>query len=173
MIEVIVVAAIIGVLATIALPRFNQFQAKARTAEAVKNLHSIYALEVVHHTSQHTYASIGEPGVGADLLSVSGICKDTANDLGFDIAPCNPSAKSPLPRYAYTVKSSASTFAAIARTGDGEFNRVCKGNSAHFFAIDQNQKFIASVGALPNAPASSTSSLAGSVLPIGKLCPNK
>ena len=42
LIELMVVVAIIGVLATIAIPRVNQFIAKARTSEAQVNLSSIY-----------------------------------------------------------------------------------------------------------------------------------
>lgn len=42
LVELMVVVAIIGVLATIAIPRVNRFIAKARTSEAQINLSSIY-----------------------------------------------------------------------------------------------------------------------------------
>ncbi|PWU20583.1 MAG: hypothetical protein C5B49_04060, partial [Bdellovibrio sp.] len=42
LIELMVVVAIIGVLATVAIPRVNRFIAKARTTEAQVNLSSVY-----------------------------------------------------------------------------------------------------------------------------------
>ncbi len=171
--EIIIVVAIIGILASLAMPRLGQFQAKARTAEAVKNLHSIYALEQVYQTTHSSFSPIAEPGMGANLQNLRGTCIDTANELGFDLAPCDPKAISPLPRYSYIVRASATSFVAIARTGAGDFNRVCQGNDAHYFAIDQTQKFVAKLGALPNLPASATAAIPGNVLPISTLCPKR
>ena len=45
LIELMIVVAIIGILATIAIPNFNRFQAKAKQSEAKGNLTGIYTAE--------------------------------------------------------------------------------------------------------------------------------
>ena len=102
LVELMVVVAIIGVLAALAVPRFRVFQAKARQAEAKTNLTYIYALEESHFSEYDKYATMAPHGkeVGCQ-----------PNDLGFLLNPCEKS------RYKYKVDAADTTFTATADTG--------------------------------------------------------
>ncbi|HEB41430.1 MAG TPA: prepilin-type N-terminal cleavage/methylation domain-containing protein [Candidatus Dependentiae bacterium] len=66
LIELMVVVAIIGFLAMIALPSFTKFLAKAKRAEAYMNLSSIYAAQKAYWAEHGKYSSVlsGEGGIG-------------------------------------------------------------------------------------------------------------
>lgn len=57
LVELMVVVAIIGILATIAIPRVNKFIAKARQAEAQVNLSSIYTFNKNFYVEFQGYSS--------------------------------------------------------------------------------------------------------------------
>lgn len=57
LVELMVVIAIIGVLATIAIPKYNVFIAKSRTSEAESNLAGIYSFNKNFFTEYNGYAS--------------------------------------------------------------------------------------------------------------------
>lgn len=50
-----IVVAIIGILAAIAIPNFLRFQAKAKQSEAKANLKAFYASAKAHFSEQNTY----------------------------------------------------------------------------------------------------------------------
>ena len=60
LIELMMVTGIIGILASIAIPTFMQYQARARTSEARATLGAIYTGEVVYFTENVRYGSLGE-----------------------------------------------------------------------------------------------------------------
>jgi prepilin-type N-terminal cleavage/methylation domain-containing protein len=93
LVELMVVVAIIGVLSSLAVPRFKVFQAKSRQAEAKANLSHIYTLEQSYLGDNDKYVSL----VNA--------CSN--NDLGFTL-DCSAA------RYDYTVTATATTFVATA-----------------------------------------------------------
>jgi prepilin-type N-terminal cleavage/methylation domain-containing protein len=66
LIELMVVVAIIGFLAMIAVPNFNRFLAKAKRTEAYMNLSAIYAAQKAHFAEHGTYsdALYGEKSIG-------------------------------------------------------------------------------------------------------------
>nr|BFD62398.1 hypothetical protein BdHM001_10790 [Bdellovibrio sp. HM001] len=57
LVELMVVVAIIGILASIAIPSINKYMAKARQSEAKTNLSSLYTAEKAFFTEYNTYDS--------------------------------------------------------------------------------------------------------------------
>ncbi len=55
LIELMIVVAIIGILAAIAIPNFLKFQCRARTSEAKTNLGGIYTAEVAYQAEHSVY----------------------------------------------------------------------------------------------------------------------
>lgn len=55
LIELMIVVAIIGVLAAIAVPNFQRFQAKAKQSEAKNNLAALYSAEKAFHSEWSMY----------------------------------------------------------------------------------------------------------------------
>jgi len=66
LIELMIVVAIIGFLAMIAVPNFMKFMAKAKRAEAYVNLHAIYAAEKAYFAEHGKYSAdlSGQGGIG-------------------------------------------------------------------------------------------------------------
>lgn len=58
LIELMIVVAIIGILAAIAIPNFMRYQAKAKQSEAKINLGAIYTSEVTYHAEKDEYGKI-------------------------------------------------------------------------------------------------------------------
>ena len=68
LIELMIVVAIIGILAAIAIPNFLKFQAKARQSEAKTNLAGIATAEIAYYAEKqfwgHTFEIIGYAPTG-------------------------------------------------------------------------------------------------------------
>lgn len=60
LIELMMVTGIIGILASIAIPTFMQYQARARQSEARTSLGSIYLVQHTYFIEEGRYGSIGE-----------------------------------------------------------------------------------------------------------------
>src|SRR3954463_12489590 len=80
LIELMIVVAIIGILAAIAIPNFIKFQAKSKQSEAKTNLKSIYTSEKAYFGEKDNYStdfgSVGfqpEPG-NRYSYGVTGTC---------------------------------------------------------------------------------------------------
>lgn len=58
LIELMVVVAIIGILASIAIPLYQRFTLKAKTAEAANNIGAIRTLQTTFETTNDNYANI-------------------------------------------------------------------------------------------------------------------
>jgi len=62
LIELMIVVAIIGILAAIAIPNFLQYQARARQSEARTNLGGVFVSETAYLGEQGRFGSFGEIG---------------------------------------------------------------------------------------------------------------
>ena len=59
LIELMIVVAIIGILAAIAIPNFLRFQAKSKQSEAKTNLGGIFTAEVAYLAENNGFANLG------------------------------------------------------------------------------------------------------------------
>ena len=111
LLELMVVVAIIGVLATFAVPRFNVFRARARQGEAKSNLGVIFTLQEAFKIDKEEYydgdgAATAWGGAYMDAEAAAnssgydgaGAYSCEANKLGFRLANCKAA------RYRYWVK---------------------------------------------------------------------
>lgn len=106
LVELMIVVAIIGILAALAVPKFQMFQAKAKQSEAKNNLSHIYTLEMSYFGDNDTYVNfdtIGRSGPAATE------CKNPTNVLGF-----KPQGACNKIRYGYSVTGAT----AAAFTGE-------------------------------------------------------
>jgi prepilin-type N-terminal cleavage/methylation domain-containing protein len=62
LIELMIVVAIIGILAAIAIPNFLRFQAKSKQSEARELLSSVYTAEVAYFAEQNTFEGLSTVG---------------------------------------------------------------------------------------------------------------
>ncbi len=60
LVELMIVVAIIGILATLAIPDFLKLQAKSKTVEAKANLGGIYSAQIAYYGENATYAGGSE-----------------------------------------------------------------------------------------------------------------
>jgi type IV pilus assembly protein PilA len=62
LIELMIVVAIIGILAAIAIPNFLRYQAKSRQSEAKTNLGAVFVAETAYFSENSRYGSFSEIG---------------------------------------------------------------------------------------------------------------
>jgi len=126
LIELMIVVAIIGILAALAIPRFQGFQARARQAEGKSNLNHIYTLEQSYHGDQDKYVEIPALGNGIGTPSSDtdvGYCNEP-NEIGFRLTDCVKV------RYQYEVTVGSDdnvAFEGTANSLDGNDNKVFPG----------------------------------------------
>ena len=107
LIELMIVVAIIGILAAIAVPNFVKFQCRAKQSEAKGNLKALYVSQEAFRAESDKYSSMDKISAGTGSLSA------ITNKMGF--VP-----KGGKLRYAYTVGTSSSTaFSATAAAAAG------------------------------------------------------
>ena len=135
LVELMVVVAIIGVLASLAVPRFKTFQAKARQAEAKTNLAHLYTLQQSYYADYDSYWK-GDNTFGFEC---------SQNELGFMVTPCDIDGKySKNKRYSYKVVSGDSMeFEARAQSQAGKDNRILAGCTADEWKINQDKNITA------------------------------
>ncbi len=103
LIELMIVVAIVGILAAIAIPNFLNYQAKSQQAEAKANLGAMF-------TNMVAYAA-ENPNTGA----AGGYANASVANIGF--------ATSGTARYSYTLPAATSVgFSALATGGAGRVN---------------------------------------------------
>jgi type IV pilus assembly protein PilA len=88
LIELMIVVAIIGILAAIAIPNFLTYQLKSRQAEAKTNLQAIKTSEVAFQAERGCYIGIAAQGVVAPVAGT----KTVPFNWGGGVAPTPPGA---------------------------------------------------------------------------------
>ena len=88
LIELMIVVAIIGILAAIAIPNFLTYQLKSRQAEAKTNLQAIKTSEVAFQAERGCYIGAAAEGVVAPAAGT----KTTPFTWGVGLAPTPPGA---------------------------------------------------------------------------------
>jgi|GEM_PF-2110329 prepilin-type N-terminal cleavage/methylation domain-containing protein len=145
LVELMIVVGIIGVLATLALPRFKLFQAKAKMGEAKNMLSHIYTLEQSYFLESNDFvgwaALVGRQEDGS--IANCNTLPTEAQQIGFRIDPCadGTQTSAPTPRYGYMVTNATpTTFLGFAASGADDGNVTCPGNPAHVFTIDEQNR---------------------------------
>jgi type IV pilus assembly protein PilA len=114
LIELMIVVAIIGVLAAIAVPNFLKFQCKAKTSEARTNLKALYVAEESFLAESDTYTTIPVTGKVAGTVSNSIGFQPKGANIRYDyVATVGGTAAAPL------FNSTASATVAALGTGAG------------------------------------------------------
>jgi len=116
LIELMIVVAIIGILAAIAIPSFTSFQQRAKTSEVRTNIGSIRGTEEAYRAAADKYiAAALNPAAGPGAAKASWETNKAGwTDMGFA-----PSGKV---YFAYSVSAAGNSFTAIGRgdlDGDG------------------------------------------------------
>ena len=75
LIELMIVVAIIGILAAIAIPNFLTYQKKAKTAEAKSNIGGIRSSEIAYFAEKSYYVSIAPQPTRASRAGAAGASK--------------------------------------------------------------------------------------------------
>jgi type IV pilus assembly protein PilA len=180
LVELMVVVAIIGILAAIALPNYQKYQAKARQSEAKIALSSIYTAEKSFTAENSTYTGcLREAGYVPDgnQSSVAGMTHyynigfTTANATG---AGCGPAGGNPCSTYNFVSNpviactTSDPAFAAVLSTADNAYaatatvgGTTAESTIATFTtgALSQTAFTAGAVGSVSSAP--NTSALGG------------
>lgn len=126
LVELMIVVAIIGILAALAIPRFQSFQSKSRQAEARSNLAHIYTLQVSYNGDNDTFSNFTLLTLGGSTAIAGGVAVGTAaasawstynscnttNDIGFRVTDCKKV------RYVYSNAGKQNQFTASATEMD-------------------------------------------------------
>ncbi|MDE3269275.1 MAG: prepilin-type N-terminal cleavage/methylation domain-containing protein [Pseudomonadota bacterium] len=116
LVELLAAVAIVGVLVTLAMPRYNVFVAKGRQAEAKSNLGTLHKLQEAYYLD--TGALTATAAYFTGLVLGVGECNDTTtskkNKLGFRLSDCANA------RYLYKGAASATSNVNTAESDKSE-----------------------------------------------------
>ena len=130
LVELMVVVAIIGILAAVAIPQFSKFQARARQSEAKTHLTTIYTGEMGFHQEWQHFSrdlkNIGAGATGAALRYDAGFVTAANADIGANAtyAAMNPAPPAECPA------ASPNNFRMSNASAGGEFPPTYFGGAA-------------------------------------------
>lgn len=108
LIELMIVVAIIGILAAIAIPNFVKFQCRSKQSEAKGNLKALYVSEESYRAEGDKYLALTTTEVPGGTATLG------TNALGFQ-------PKGTKRRYAYSAAVTGTTFVGTADSAAGGF----------------------------------------------------
>ena len=126
LVELMIVVAIIGILAAIAIPNFLKFQAKSKTSEAKTNLKAIYVTETGYFGENNTFgdfSTVKWVPVGKSLIYAYSVSGDP---------PAAAGTSNPLTSTATTYSSTTGVTGTMVFTGTGLGTPVF--DNTHFIA---------------------------------------
>ena len=88
LIELMAAVVIVGILVTLALPRYRLFIARSRMAEAKTNLGIIYGLQQTYKAEFEEWGDIAQ-GMGCPSKCGTDAGKQGKNELGFRVTDCS------------------------------------------------------------------------------------
>ena len=159
LIELMVVVVILGILATLAVPRYNRFVAKSRQSEAKTNLGHIAMLEDAYRVEYEEYVNL--TAIGDDPGGTTA-CTSTLkkNLLGFRPSDCTKL------RYKYDVTGATSTaFVGAGSADNSDDNNIYPGcTEEDRWRIDQTRTLTVGDGAGLPPPGNNTQAMNAVVL---------
>lgn len=81
LVELMIVVGIIGILASLAMPKMQVFMAKARQSEAKGKLHSAYALQQAYYVENSSYGTAAQIGLNTTAPANTSSDKYGAADI--------------------------------------------------------------------------------------------
>ena len=132
LVELMIVVAIIGILAALAVPKFQSFQAKARQTEGKNNLSHIFTLQMSYYGDNDAYAAVTSTGRTTCL----------ANPIGFSVTGCATTKA----RYNYSSTGGATFLATATSTTAPPIVSGCA--TLDTWTINQNKLLVATSDAV-------------------------
>ncbi len=120
LIELMIVVAIIGILAAIAIPNFIKFQARSKQSEAKANLKAMYTAEKAYFQEKDTYTNlVGRIGFSPERgnryrYTLNGTAGTLENRAGTAIVTTTADDGVEVDLFKYPLGVSGTTFAAFA-----------------------------------------------------------
>lgn len=149
LVELLATVVIVGVLATILLPRYKAHVARARMAEAKVGLGEISALQGIYLTENYRYHS----GLHYGLDKCGDTASEAKNGLGFRLENCSDS------RYRYITNAGNDCAKSDGSVAQGEIYPGCPAEDIWTINPEKDLVHAANVvNACPDATASSSSS---------------
>ena len=142
LVELMIVVAIIGILAALAVPRFQTFQAKARQAEVKTNLSHVWTLQTSYHGDNDGFWGTDQAPLSDSGSANSSDCIQS-NGIGFKLTDCTKV------RYVYRIVGASSGTDFEAR-GLESSHRVFPGCTAadDEWSVDENKSMTNTSNAL-------------------------
>lgn len=135
LVELMVVVAIIGVLAAIAIPQYQKYQARARQSEAKISLAAIFTAERAHHAEHSSFSGcLSNIGYaiesGAKRYYITGFSDASAN--GGNV--CGPTTGTACVAYTWDMNGSSE----LSCTAGANVNYVAANVAAYSVAVTNN-----------------------------------